>query len=116
MITFILEGRIPSKKNSKIITRHGLISSAKYREWEDTQLWLLPNISSPVKKCEIEIIFTFPDLRSADLTNKAESIMDLLVKGGILLDDSWQVVNKVTLISKGCKKLKPIVEITINEN
>lgn len=45
----------------------------------------------------IEIATGFPDNRKADLTNKAESVMDLLVLAGVIQDDSWQVAPRLIL-------------------
>jgi hypothetical protein len=41
--------------------------------------------------------------------------MDLLVDNGILKDDSWFIVPKLTLIFGGVDKNNPRAEITINE-
>lgn len=49
----------------------------------------------------------------ADLTNKAESVMDLLVDCGIIVDDSWQVVEKLTLRIGGIDKKNPRVVVEI---
>lgn len=113
----ILKGRIPSKKNSKqIINRGGrsfLISSVNYRLWEEAQLWLLPKIKAPIQECRINAYFYFPDRLRADLSNKFESIADLLVKGNILQDDNWKVLKEVHQFAMGVDKLNPRVEIEI---
>lgn len=62
---------------------------------------------------EIQIEFWMPDNRRADLTNKAESVMDLLVDLKIITDDSWQCVPSLTLQSKGIDKINPRAEIWI---
>ncbi|MCK4521393.1 MAG: hypothetical protein KAU20_02380 [Nanoarchaeota archaeon] len=46
---------------------------------------------------KIKINFFFPDLKVADLTNKADSVMDLLVDFGIIKDDSWLVCPELHL-------------------
>ena len=48
-----------------------------------------------------------PDRRKADLTNKAESIADLLVDNGFLADDNWTVVPKVVLTFGGVDRENP---------
>ena len=111
---FILKGRIPSKKNSKDIipnkayqkTGKGrpyfLISSKKHKEWHSQAMKQL--MLQPSCKCHsidhVLINFTFGDRRRTDLTNKAESVMDLLVDYKILNDDSWQEVPKLALSGK----------------
>ena len=52
--------------------------------------------------------------RKFDLTNKAESIMDLLVDAGILLDDNYEVVPKLILEYGGQDKENPRCEIQIH--
>ena len=113
----ILKGRIPSKKNSKrmIFSRGSprLISSAAYLAWQREQSYLLKKLKQPITKGQALIIFYAPDNRSADLTNKAESIMDLLVDNNILLDDNWFVVMNLTLNFMGVDKKDPRAEVDI---
>ena len=67
-----------------------------------------------VEKAIVEIKFNLPDNRARDLTNMAESIMDLLVDNGILKDDSWQIVKAVTLTAEGIDKANPRAEVIIH--
>lgn len=102
MFELKLEGRVPSKKNSRINIRAGRsFPSKKYTEWHEDASWQLfiQKKKVGIKKCTIEIEFYPPDKRRYDLTNKAESIMDLLVDNGILEDDNASVVQRVTLIA-----------------
>ena len=83
MLDFIITGRIPSKKNSKVRTGKALVSSKAYREREDKQLRNLRKQIKPLRlKAPYHIRYTFymPDKRKTDLSNKVESINDLLVK------------------------------------
>jgi len=115
-----LFGRIPSKKNSKIIlcrrNRPLLISNPKYQEWETEQLWVLKDNQIrkhfPRKINSMELKFFFPDLRKTDLSNKTESVMDLLVKSELIEDDNYTIVPILNLIYGGVDKVKPRVEIT----
>lgn len=110
-----IKGRVPSKKNSRINTRFGRSFPSKaYKEWHEDASWQLYTQKKPMglTKAQVELHFYMPDNRRADLTNKAESVMDLLVDVGVLKDDSWQVVN--TIILKGeLNKENPRVEIFI---
>lgn len=114
----ILSGRIPSKKNSKrMIFGRGkplLISSAAYMDWHKEQSYRLKKIPKPIENCKIEIFFFAPDKRATDLSNKAESIMDLLVDNSILKDDNWFVVQDLHLFFKGVDTINPRAEIFIN--
>jgi len=106
MIKIEILGRIPSKKNSRMTkaipgTKKVInIPSNKYREWhKHASLQLM---GQRVKNglgaaCGIDLIFYFPDNRKCDLTNKAESVMDLLVDNRLLIDDSWQITGTVKL-------------------
>lgn len=103
LATLIIKGRIPSKKNSKIMVCRGkypmLLSSKAYTAWHTDASWQLKAQKPPqgIDHCEIHIKFYAPDMRKSDLTNKAESIMDLLVDNGVITDDNWWVVKKITL-------------------
>lgn len=103
-ITLHLTGRIPSKKNSKqlIRTKAGrpfVVSSKEHKEWHHEALWIIHSQKKNlgIEQCEVSIFFRFPDKRKTDLSNKAESVMDLLVDAGVLTDDSWHVVNPLRL-------------------
>lgn len=104
-------GRIPSKKNSRINTRSGRsFPSSKYTAWhKDASI----QIQNAKKQNEKEFILTFymPDNRRTDLTNKAESVMDLLVDNEVIEDDCWQITGTVTLVPGGVDKENPRVEI-----
>lgn len=104
-VVFEIEGIIPSKKNSKTMIVRGnkprLISSKAYKDWEEEQLWRLASRSSQIKPidtpCTIHVQFQSKHKRKWDLSNKFESIADLLVKAGILTDDNWSVLEHVQL-------------------
>jgi hypothetical protein len=120
-INIVLKGRIPSKKNSKSIvkTKTGktfLISSRSYANWHREQsLTMFKKFDRPIKNLESIIMdFYFPDDRKTDLTNKAESVMDLLVDNSIIRDDSWKEVSKLCLNGIKIDKANPRVEIVIN--
>lgn len=114
----ILFGRIPSKKNSKFMARRGdrtyLLPKPEYTAWHEEQSWKIKKLPEPINNVkEVMICFWFPDNRKTDLTNKAESIMDLLVDNKILVDDSWQFVPVLTLVSNGVDKENPRAEVSI---
>lgn len=121
----ILAGRVPSKKNSTIsFARRGRIfhmPSNKYREWhkgaaQQLRFQMLNGYKEnyPLENIDIEICFYPPDKRIADLTNKAESIMDLLVDCGVLTDDNWFVVGNLHLKLGEVDTATPRTEITLH--
>lgn len=48
----------------------------------------------------------------ADLSNRCESAMDLLVDAGLIEDDNWEIIRKLTLEFGGYDKNNPRVEIS----
>ncbi|NCB95586.1 MAG: RusA family crossover junction endodeoxyribonuclease [Negativicutes bacterium] len=117
--SIVLGGRIPSKKNSKQIIRRGnrsmLVSSRAHSIWHTDAMWQLKEQRTrPMEgKIGIEMMFYFPDKRRADLTNKAESIMDLLVDAGIIEDDNANVCPEVLLRFGGVDRERPRVEVSL---
>ncbi len=116
-----MHGRVPSKKNSKRRIQRGnhvfMVPSAAHEDWHAVQIallrhhWHKPPIAQNVERVEIE--FIAPDKRKADLSNKAESIMDLLVDAEILKDDSWFVVPELRLSCREVNKSAPGAKIKI---
>lgn len=110
-----LDGLIPSKKNSRITHRATGRSfpSPAYRRWQiDAFNQLLAQFGGRwdkdpnIQKCRlVRIHFFFGTKRRADLSNKAESVMDLLVDAGVLADDNWRVVPRLSLSGSYRKNL-----------
>lgn len=120
--SLILYGKVPSKKNSKRRIKRGanifMVPSEAHEVWHVEQMLALrrqwpKNLIISKVKCVI-LTFVFGDNRRNDLSNKAESVMDLLVDGGVLKDDSWQVVGRLDLRAGGIDKEKPMVKITMD--
>tara|TARA_R100001530_G_scaffold134845_1_gene110586 strand:+ start:1614 stop:1970 length:357 start_codon:yes stop_codon:yes gene_type:complete len=115
-------GRIPSKKNSRnIFVKGGKIINIpqnKYKEWHEQALWQLKAQRVPQDKIKnltsMTMTFWKPDKRKIDLTNKAQSIEDLLVDYGFIEDDNCDVVPLLQLKRGGIDKENPRCEIEIN--
>jgi len=121
MITIL--GKIPSKKNSKkIFSIRGRViiaPSTIYEKWHrQAKQQVLSQgqcgCQEGKKVCKIEINLYAPDKRRGDLTNRAESILDLLVDCGILKDDNWFEVPQVVLSFGGVDRENPRAEIFID--
>lgn len=115
-LKLVLKGRIPSKKNSKQRTGKKLISSKDYLKREENQLTELKSQTSPLEIAEpvrVKYIFYMPDNRVADLSNKVESINDLLVKYWLLTDDNRKIINEMYIACNGVDKANPRVEVEI---
>ena len=105
---FVLTGRIPSKKNSRITVRATGRSfpSKAFAQWHKVAMAQVmeQKLAKPplnAVQYHVEIQVSFPTLGRADLTNKAESVMDLLVDAGVIRDDCWTCVP--TLLLRGRK-------------
>lgn len=110
-----IPGDCPSKKNSRIFSFRGArpmsFPGKKHRQWHQDVSFLLRSPKEFLVPTEIILIFFPQTRRASDLSNKAESIMDLLVDKGFLQDDNWYIVPKLTLIFGGVDKLHPRVEV-----
>lgn len=119
MIKIIIKGDVPSKKNSRqLFVRNGRmmnIPSKNYKQWHGDALKQITGaIPKGLKQIEQIMITISPSTkRLFDLTNKAESIMDLLVDAGVLLDDNYSVVPAVHLYYGIHNKFDPNAEINI---
>lgn len=103
----VIWGNTPSKKNSKIMACRGsrpyLFPSSKYTEWHKDALLQLTGMK-PIASKQLWLTFYAGDNRKFDLSNKAESIMDLLVDAGIIEDDNYSVIEELTLKFGGVEK------------
>ena len=98
-IFLVLEGNIPSKKNSKRIVYNRkthkpmVISTKKYYEWERFNILKVKQISAETGTLEATPVYVYitlyrKDKRRFDWNNISQAITDILVKGGLLKDDS----------------------------
>lgn len=103
----VIYGSTPSKKNSRINTRSGRsFPSSKYTAWHKHASLQLIGVR-PFVTTVLTISFFVGDKRKFDLTNKAESIMDLLVDNGIIEDDNYSVIPTLILKYGGYEKNNP---------
>lgn len=120
MIKIIIKGRTPSKKNSKTMVCKGnrpiLLPSNNYSKWhKDASLQIKQQNIQSIKGRIDKVVATFyaPDNRKFDLSNKFESIADLLVDNGIIEDDNYNIIPDVHMIFGGVDKTNPRVEIIL---
>lgn len=119
LIKFTVTGRIPSKKNMMEIRKRGRYSSIgankKFYSWQESAMLKLLAQKVPKGKfvCSmVELRIYFPDNRRADLSNKTESIMDMMVEYGVINDDNWKCTGPV-LMFPYYDKNKPRCEIVL---
>ena len=121
MLFFNVLGNIPSKKNQKQIVyvkgRPLILPSKAHEAWHKDALQQLRFAQiKPLKLQDIQIIICTiypPTMRKYDLSNKFESIADLLVDYGLLEDDNADILSKVLLFSGGKDATNPRAEVVI---
>jgi len=115
----VLPGRVPSKKNSKRIVIAGgrprLISSEAFTAWHEEMMLRVRRYrpKKPIARAAVAITFFAENRRRFDLSNAAESVMDLLVDAEILTDDSAENVPDLRLLFGGVDPKNARVEIEI---
>jgi Holliday junction resolvase RusA-like endonuclease len=122
VVKLTITGDVPSKKNSKQIIyvrgRPLIIPSKNHKDWH-TQAISQLLAKRPAKRqikgnIEIvELIFYPSNKRLFDLSNKAESILDLLVDAGVIEDDNYSIVPELNLKFGGQDKENPRAEVNI---
>lgn len=125
-IEFVLEGMVRSKKNGRMTNRRTGRSfvSPEYRNWHTDAVQQINHQKTqltglPLNRVAISVGFVFGTQRRTDLSNKFESIADLLVDTGILVDDRWQVMNPVGIqgsYQKGIERTIITLRVIEDEN
>lgn len=117
MVELVLEGNVPSKKNSRINRGDGMsFPSKKYMDWQDSAMGQVRRQTRerffvPVS---IEVIIYFGTKTRADLDNRLTSVLDMLVECVVLRDDKWQDVPRIALQAE-YRKGKPGAFVRITE-
>ena len=118
MKTYIIKGRPITKKNSMQRTKHGLIQSKQYREYEESALWqLMPQRPPTPIDCAVCLTarYYMPDRRGwPDLFGLIQATADILEKAGIVEDDGFIADVDGSMIV-GIDHDNPRVEITLGE-
>ncbi len=94
-IELVLDGNVPSKKNSRVRTRSGSsIPSRAFYDWQNDALKQVrvQTRERGMTNVAIEVIIYFGTNARADLDNRLTSILDMLVEAIVLRDDKWQDV------------------------
>ncbi len=120
-----LHGNVPSLKNDKQIAfnrktnRPFITSSKRYKEWLSENAGKLFTQFAGYRISDypitVELTFWFDNNRRHDLDNAAAGIMDLLTSEGIIEDDNVKFVNKLIINYGGIDKIKPRVEIKLED-
>jgi len=80
------------------VSGRGRVPTKRYLAWQNEALWMIKSQKAkPVKgRVSIYVRLVAPDKRHRDAGNTDKSIMDVLVKAGIIEDDSNRFVRRVT--------------------
>lgn len=116
-VELILEGNVPSKKNSRVRTRSGSsIPSKAFYDWQKFALQQvrLQTRERFVKPVAVEVIIYFGTNIRADLDNRLTSVLDMLVESVVLRDDKWQDVPRMAVQAE-YRKGKPGAFVRIIE-
>lgn len=100
-LTFQVFAPIPAKKNNRVVLSNGVnIPSREFRAWHRAHCRNLKDaakrhgaFSVPVS---VSLGISFKDRHRRDLDNALTSVLDLLKDSGILEDDDWLHVPKVS--------------------
>lgn len=108
----VLNGIVPSKKNSRINTRSGLsFPSAKYTAWHKEALLQLKEVGKIPSGTPLRFTYYSDSKRSGDLSNKWQSIEDTFTDCGIIEDDNWFILPDIHMKFGGVDKENPRAEI-----
>jgi|GEM_PF-1189288 len=122
-------GQVTSKKNSKtpFKKRNGTLGVRMKKEARDQEKAMSEAFSSDFDEqkfakgyfdnAELEVIVEFynKDAHRRDIDNQLTSVMDALVKGGVIPDDSQAHVVQEVVRFAGVDSVDPRAEVTIRE-
>ena len=112
-------GQVPAQKNSKKISCRGnrpvLYTLPAVKQWQEDVAWQLKGCRPVKGTVSVKITIFNGDRRRRDLDNQATSILDALVKAGVIEDDSCKVVTELHIYYGGVDKISPRANIEVNE-
>lgn len=111
---------ITKKNHSQIIKAKGrlmVIPSKQYRDYEKACADYIPQMPFHMFDCPVNVkcVFYMPTRRRVDLVNLEQSVLDILVKYGILKDDNSNIVVSMDGSKVLYSKEFPRTEIEITE-
>lgn len=112
-----------TKKNSQriLVNRKTgmpfIAPSSAYKRYEEQAIYFLaPKPKTPLTgRCRVVTVFYMKNRRKCDVSNCLEAAHDLLVKGRILADDNYTIIESVDGSRVKYDKDNPRTEITIEE-
>lgn len=98
----ILDGEIPSKKNSRVVCKRTgrNFPSARFRAWHK---YAVAKLAADIparglRRVSLFVLCRHADRRRRDADNSLSSILDALCDAGIIIDDKWEVVRRILAV------------------
>lgn len=110
-----------SKKNHQQIFRPNgmnrpiVVPSKEYRLYEKNAMWFIPKGETIDYPVNVKCLFYMPTRRQCDLVNLQQSILDIMVKAGLLKDDNYRIVQSMDGSRVLYDKENPRTEVYITE-
>lgn len=121
------KGVVISKKNSKVIRkdrrtgRSYITSNDTAKRNENDMIWSFKEqlagafTASDLCPCSVAVTLYEPDAHRRDLDNQLTSILDALVRAGVIVDDSTASVYGASVRYGGIDRENPHADITITK-
>lgn len=120
----VIRGNTPSKKNNKrIVTNRQtgkpfIMSSKQHNDWESGAIKEIRNQASLADgiieyPASLRVTFFASTARKFDLDNRLSSVLDVLVKAGVIEDDNYSFVDPIYIKFGGVDRANPRAEIEI---
>jgi len=109
-----------SKKNSKRILKRkdGTRFIASQKGYNEQEVLISLIFKSKINRMlvapvSVKATFEYKNMRRRDMSNSFETVLDALVRSGVIEDDSWKFISKTIQIAKlsDNKEEKTIIEI-----
>ncbi len=92
-----------------------VIPSKQYIEYEKNALIFIPKVKTINSAVNVKCLFYMPTRRRCDLTNLLEAIDDVMVKGKLLEDDNFKIIQSHDGSRVKYDKENPRTEVIITE-
>ena len=108
---------VPPSNNKYIGKRNNWEYQKVKKEWAGyVDIFCRPKPTEPFERARVTLLYHFPDKRKRDPDNySGKMILDGLVQAGIIIDDSFDVIDLLIKAAPKPDRKNPRVEIFIEE-